>query len=97
MAYPEPGDVITVAMALTSDNVQRDVSRTDDIRIQARKIEFVDVLVKTDLRSENESATVGVVERPYRLVELVAPGVPRHEDAAVVSLADLDSGEYVPD
>jgi len=57
----------------------------------------VDVLVEADLGREDKAAAVGVVERAHRLVELVAPGVPRHEDAAVVGLADLDRREDVPD
>ncbi len=56
------------------------------------EVEFVDILVQADLGCEDEPATVGVMECPHRLVELVALGVPRDEDAAVVGLADLDSG-----
>ena len=93
----ESGDVVAVAMTLAPDHVRRDVSRTDDVRIQTREIEFVDVVVDSDVRREDESAPVGVVERAHRLVELVAPGVPRHQYAAVAGFADLDRGEDVPD
>ncbi|ERG97373.1 MAG: hypothetical protein J07HQW2_03859 [Haloquadratum walsbyi J07HQW2] len=94
---PEAGDVVAVAVAVTPDDVRRNVPGTDDVRIQRGEVEFVDVLVEADLGRENEAAAVGVVERPHRLVELVTPGVPRHENAAVVGLADLDRGEHVPD
>jgi exonuclease VII large subunit len=36
-----------------------------------------------DPRGEDEAAAIVVVERPHRLEELVAPGVPRDECAAV--------------
>ncbi|GAB7011473.1 hypothetical protein JCM31271_34160 [Halorubrum trueperi] len=57
----------------------------------------MDVLVEADLGCEDEAAAIDVVERPHRLVELVAPGVPWDEDAAVVGLTDLDRREDVPD
>jgi hypothetical protein len=43
----------------------------------------MDILVDADLGGKDKAAAVGVVERPQRLVELVAPGVPRDEYAAV--------------
>jgi len=84
-------------MAVTSDDVRRDISCTDDVRIQRGEVEFVDVLVETDLGGKDEAATIGVVKRPHRLEKLVAPGIPRDEDAAVVGLTDLERGEDVPD
>jgi len=39
---------------------------------------------------EEELATVDVVERSYRLVELVPPGVPGNEHATVMDLTDLN-------
>ena len=57
----------------------------------------MDVLVEADLGREDETPAVGIVERPHQFVELVAPGFPRDEDAAVVGLADLNRGEDVPD
>lgn len=39
------------------------------------EIEFVNNLVKTNLRREDEPAAVGIVEHTHRLVELVAPVV----------------------
>ena len=57
----------------------------------------MDVFVEADLEREDEAAAVGVMERPHRLVELVAPGVPRDEDTAVVGLENLDRREDVPD
>jgi len=53
--------------------------------------------MQSDLRRENEAATVSIVERPRRFVELVSPGVPRHKDSAVVGLTDLDRRKDVSD
>jgi len=90
-------DVFTVAVAVTPDDVRRDVPSTDDVRIQTRKVEFVNILMEADLGGKDEATAVGVVERPHRFVELVSPGIPRDENTAVVGLTDLNRREYVPD
>jgi len=54
----ESGHIVAVPMTVTPDDVGRDVSRTDDIRIEARKVEFVNVLVQADFRCEDEPTTV---------------------------------------
>ena len=66
----EAGDIVAVAVAVTPDDVGRNVSCTDDVWIETREVEFVDVLVYADFRREDESAAVGIVERPHRLVKL---------------------------
>ena len=82
-------------MAVTPNDVRRDVPGADDVRIQARKIEFVNILVQADLGCEDESATVGVMKRANRLEKLMPPLVPRHEDTAVVCCTNLDSGKDI--
>jgi len=94
---PESEDVVAIAMPLTPDDVGQDVPGTDDVWVKTREVEFVDVLVDTNLGCENETAPVGVVERSHRVEELVASRTPQNKDAAVVSFADLDSCENVAD
>ena len=84
-------------MALTPNHIRRDVACADDVRIETRKVEFVDILMEADFWCEDEATTIGVVECAHRFVELVSPGVPRDQYAPIMGLTDLDCGEDVPD
>jgi len=51
----ESRNIIAITMALTPNHIRRDVTRADDVRIETRKIEFVDILMEADFWCENES------------------------------------------
>ena len=73
----ESRNIIAIPMALTPNHIRRDVARTDDVWIETRKVEFVNILMQANLWCENESPAVGIVECSHRFVKLVSPGVPR--------------------
>lgn len=88
-------DLYVVAMTLASDHLRVHVLRADDIWRETRKVEFVNVPMRTDAWYECESTVVGLVRLIRRLEILVPPRVPRHKHLPPAGLTYLHRGEHI--
>ena len=83
-------------MAVTPDRLRADVSSADNVRIQRRNVQFVNVVVNANFRRERESAAVGLMKLAHLFREFVSPTPPRDKHVPGQCFRNLNRSHNVP-